>query len=78
MSLVAASASALEPRLRSEPLTERLTIEPIRKLFGGLWAFLSSIWDKNGGSLDPDGSPISQPSGPGATADNGGSLDPSG
>ena len=36
LSLVAASASALEPRLRPEPGTEPLAIEPMRKLLDGL------------------------------------------
>ncbi len=78
MSLVAASASALEPRFRPEPGTEPLAIEPMRKLLDGLRAFLSSIWDKNGGSLDPDGSHLGQPPGPGDTSDAGGSADPDG
>ncbi len=78
MSLVATSASALEPRLRLEPHADRLTIEPMHRVLKGLRAFLSTLWDKAGASLDPDGSHLSQPPGPGATSDAGGSLDPNG
>ena len=38
-----------------------------------LWSFLTHLWDKTGGSLDPFGNP-----GPGDESDTGGSLDPFG
>ncbi len=79
LSLVAASASALEPRLRPEPGTTRWPSSPCGSwVLYGLRAFLSSIWDKNGGSLDPNGSHLGQPPGPGDTSDAGASLDPNG
>jgi len=81
LSLVAASSTAASelpgpPQSRASQLT--LTAESPRGVLAGLWKFLSSLWSKNGGSPDPDGSHGSQPPVPGSTSDNGGSPDPNG
>jgi hypothetical protein len=47
-----------------------------------LWSFVKTIWEANGGSLDPDGQPRPSEGGSldpdGSTADEGSDLDPSG
>lgn len=43
--------------------------------FGMVWNLLTSMFEKNGGTLDPSGSTTPDGSG---TGDNGGTLDPSG
>jgi hypothetical protein len=42
-----------------------------------LWSLLSSFWEKEGSSLDPDGKPAPYPA-HGSIADEGSSLDPNG
>lgn len=42
-----------------------------------LWSLLSSFWEKEGSSLDPDGKPVACPA-HGSIADEGSSLDPNG
>ena len=56
--------------------------------FGMVWNLLTSMFDKNGGSMDPSGAPTPVPPDPDASTttttgttgetDNGGSMDPSG
>lgn len=45
--------------------------------FGMVWNLLTSMFDKNGGTLDPSGSTTPGGSGTGS-GENGGTLDPSG
>ncbi len=77
LSLVAASSSvAATPLGRPGFRAGQSTVDSAWSALAGLWDVLSSLWSKNGGSADPDGSPGSQPAGPGPK--NGGSPDPDG
>jgi hypothetical protein len=65
--LLAAAASAAAPARR-----ESTRIQPA-SVVSFLWNALSRLWEKTGGSLDPNGLPRT-----GQGTENGSSLDPSG
>lgn len=63
-----ALASAAPARPAAGPTTGFVKSQPILTF---LWNQMIRLWEKEGGSLDPDGKPQ-------ATPNSGGSLDPSG
>ncbi|HEX3554467.1 MAG TPA: hypothetical protein VIA62_14685 [Thermoanaerobaculia bacterium] len=77
--LAAAAPTRSAPGPKARP-SQRQTI------VSSLWNNLVRLWEKEGGSLDPDGKPLTNPrpnegsslDPSGALSDNGGSLDPNG
>jgi hypothetical protein len=73
-------ASASELRSRAAHRTAPAVAQEVRGVFGQIWGVFASLWNKAGGSLDPDGLLSSQPttSSSAGFCDAGGSLDPNG
>jgi hypothetical protein len=67
--------------LRSRAGTEPVSLEARVGSVSALWAFLVSLWDKSGSSIDPSGNPGSTQNNAipqGGTEEGGSSVDPSG
>lgn len=56
IALAAPWVSATEIRGRAEPRVQQLPAASLWGLLGPVWKAVSSLWTKNGGSADPDGS----------------------
>lgn len=80
---LSALAAAAPSRSAAGPKARPSKSQPI---VSSIWNTLVHVWEKAGGSLDPNGKPLTNPapnsggglSPDGAQSDNGSSLDPSG
>jgi len=73
---LAQARTPVRPATHAAPAAALAAHEPA--FFSVVWNLLTTGWLKNGGQLDPSGSPTPPPSGTSSATDNGGQLDPSG
>jgi hypothetical protein len=73
--LAAPGAWAAEARMPDQPWQAARLAEAARGFLGLFWGTLTSVWEKNGATIDPNG--VNGP-GNGLAGDNGATIDPSG
>jgi hypothetical protein len=79
LSLMPAAAQARSADRHREQRAAFSLRDPSASLLGALWSSLTSVWGKEGTSIDPNGAPAPSGAGSGQTpSDTGGSIDPDG